>query len=189
MSTGVEITAVVPVVKLVDTSGDLVREYMRTLDGINSNFELIYVLDGEHTDLIDQLRELANSDSRLRVIQLAKNFGEASALTAGFSKARGEKVLTLPAYAQVELSEIARLLDELSECDLAVGTRTPSHLSTGFHRLRRKAFHWLVRVSTGQTFSDMGCGVRAMKKEVTTELLLYGDQYRFFLIAGHQARV
>lgn len=181
MSDKTEISAIVPVVKLVDRSGELINEYLQVLEQTGKRFELIYVLDGEQDQVLQQLEAVSGADPRVRIVQLAKNFGEASALTAGFAASSGETLLTLPAYAQVRTSEILKLLDELEQCDVAVATRVPTEdARTGFRSLRRRLFHWLVRMATGRTFSDMGCGVRALKRDVAFELSLYGDQYRFF---------
>jgi len=183
MKEHIEISGIVPVVEFVDQSGELVREYISVLEQTGLKFELIYVLDGEQADFLRQLTDLSATEPRLRIVQLSKKFGEASALAAGFASARGESIVTLPAYSQVEVTEIPKLLDELTRCDLAVATRIPlSGSASGFHLLRRRLFHWLVRIATGQTFSDMSCGVRAMKRSVMVELPLYGDQYRFFAI-------
>lgn len=180
MNDNVEISAIVPVVKLVDPGGRLVRQYLEVLERTGRPFELVYVLDGEHEEVLEQLWAVARSEPRLRVIQLAKNFGEASALTAGFENTRGSVVLTLPAYAQVEADGIRAVLDELRHCDVAVATRqSAGSRSSAFKTARRRVFHWLVHVATGQTFSDVGCGVRALRREVVDELPLYGDQYRF----------
>jgi glycosyltransferase involved in cell wall biosynthesis len=180
MNRHVEISAIVPVIKLVDKSGRLIRQYLEVLEQTGRPFELVYVLDGEHEDLLQQLLAAARSEPRMRIIQLAKNFGEASALTAGFENTNGETVLTLPAYAQVKSEAIPAVLDALRYCDVAIATRAPNKAAMShFKSARRKAFHWLMRVATGQTFSDIGCGVRALKRHVVDELPLYGDQYRF----------
>lgn len=187
MSTNVELSAVVPVVKLFDRSGSLIRHYLEVLERTGKRFELVYVLDGEHVELLKQLMDVAMADRRVRVVQLAKNFGEASALTAGFASTSGDVIMTLPAYAQVEIDEIPTVLDELARCDFAVATRLPSSTTaSGFKIARRRVFHWLVRVATGQSFTDMGCGVRAFTRAVADELPLYGDQYRFFSLLATQ---
>lgn len=180
MSTQPEISVIIPVIKLVDTSGRLIRQYLEVLEQTGKSFELVYVLDGEHEEVLQQLAAIARSEPRVRIIQLAKNFGEASALTAGFENTAGETVLTLPAYAQVRPEAIPAVLDALSQCDVAIATRAPDRQSASqFKYTRRKTFHWLVRVATGQTFSDIGSGVRALRRHVVDELPLYGDQYRF----------
>lgn len=183
MSERMDISAIVPVVKLADTSGDLVHQYLGALEQTGRRFELVYVLDGEHVELLKQLTDLATTEHRIRIVQLAKNFGEASALTAGFAFTTGKVILTLPAYAQVEIAAIPKVLSELERCDVAVATRVPrSVVASRFNIVRRKLFHWLVRRATGQSFNDMGCGVRALKRGVADELPVYGDQYRFFAL-------
>lgn len=182
-----EISAVVPVVRLFDESGVLVKEYIDMLAKTGKPFELIYVLDGEHKQLLARLSEIAAQERRLRVIQLAKNFGEASALTAGFANSSGAIILTLPAYPQVEVSDIPKLIEEVSICDVATAERVSlSQSGARFGTTRRRWFHWLVRVATGQSFRDMGCGVRALKHSVVDELPLYGDQYRFFPVLAQR---
>ena len=183
MNERVLISAIVPVCDLFEDGVVLVQEYIDALQATNQRFELVYILDGAHQRLIEGLSELASTDKRIRIIQLAKIFGEASALAAGFEYTSGEVVLTLPAYSQVKPDDIQRVLAELERCDVAVAVRetTGANLSR-FKRLRRSVFHWLVRIATQESFKDMGCGVRAFKRVVADELPIYGDQYRFFPI-------
>jgi glycosyltransferase involved in cell wall biosynthesis len=181
MSGHIDLSVIVPVVKLVDGSGTLIHQYLTALEQTGRHFELVYVMDGEHVELLKQLLDLATRESRLRIVQLARNFGEASALTAGFSCTTGNVILTLPAYSQVAVSELPKILDELEHCDVAVATRVPrSAAASRFNIVRRRLFHWLVRKATGESFTDLGCGVRALRRSVADELPLYGDQYRFF---------
>ncbi len=181
MSERVEISAIVPVVKLLDKTGDLARRYIEIFEGIGKPFELVYVLDGEHAAMLEQLRGIAAEDGRLRIVQLAKNFGEATALTAGFAMSSGNTVVTLPAYAQIHVADVAKVIDELDGCDFAAGVREPHQEAVSrFKKGRRKLFHSLVRIATGQSFRDLGCGLRAFKRSVADELPIYGDQYRFF---------
>lgn len=180
MSQDVELSVIVPVCDLFDNSGALARKYLDDLSQTGRPFELVYVLDGEHADVLQELNELAGDDARLRIVQLTKNFGEATALAAGFAYTSGETILTLPAYQQLKQGEIHKVLAELEHCDMAVATRRPSPSnSSNFKETRRKVFHWLVNLATGQSFRDMGCGVRAMTRGVADELPLYGDHYRF----------
>lgn len=181
MNEPVQISAIVPVCELFEDNGVLVQEYVEALQQTNQTFELVYVLDGAHKKLINVLQELASADKRIRIIQLAKTFGEAAALSAGFENTSGKIVLTLPAYSQVRPEAIQRVLDELENSDIAVAVRKTNRVNLlRFKRLRRKAYHWLVHIATRESFNDMGCGVRALTRDVADELPVYGDQYRFF---------
>jgi glycosyltransferase involved in cell wall biosynthesis len=179
MDNDVKVSAVVPVTDRYDRSGSLAREYLKALNDTGRNFELVFVLDGKRRQLGEKLLELAGEDSRLRIIQLAKSFGEATAVSAGIENTDGGIVLTLPAYHQIEAEEVGKLLAELESSDMAVAVRWPRAAASKFEVIRRKVFHWLVSSVSGISFSDLGCGARAFKREVGEEIPIYGDQHRF----------
>lgn len=191
MSNNITVSAIVPVGERYDDSGSLARNYLEALKDTGRDFELVFVLDGKHSSLCNQLLELAENDSRLRIIQLVKSFGEAMALSAGIEKTEGDIVLTLPAYYQVDEGEISKLLAALDNCNMAIAVRWPRAAASRFEVFRRKAFHWLVSSVTGTSFNDLGCGVRAFEREVANEVPIYGDQHRFIplLAKGRGFRV
>jgi glycosyltransferase involved in cell wall biosynthesis len=179
MNSDVKVSAVVPVSDRYDNSGSLAREYLKALNDTGRDFELVFVLDGKYRQLGERLLELAVEDKRLRIIQLAKSFGEATAVSAGIENTNGGIVLTLPAYHQIEAGEVGKLLAELEHSDMAVAVRWPRAAASKFEVFRRKVFHWLVSNVSGISFSDLGCGARAFKREVGDEIPIYGDQHRF----------
>lgn len=179
MNNNVKVSAIVPVSDRYDRSGTLAAEYLAALKETGRDFELVFVLDGKHVQLGERLLEMAGKESRLRIIQLAKSFGEATAVSAGIENTSGGVVLTLPAYYQIEAAEVGKLLSELERCDMVVGARWPRASASKFEVLRRKVFHWLVSSVSGISFTDLGCGARAFKREVGTEVPIYGDQHRF----------
>jgi glycosyltransferase involved in cell wall biosynthesis len=183
VSERVQISAIVPVCELYEEGIELVKEYLEALEATGRSFELVYVLDGAHQKLIADLSELAGADKRIKLVQLAKTFGEAAALSAGLEYTSGAIVLTLPAYAQVAPGEIQCVLDGLECADVSVAVRESNGANLSrFKKRRRKVFHWLVRAATRESFNDIGCGVRALKREAAEELPIYGDQYRFIPI-------
>jgi glycosyltransferase involved in cell wall biosynthesis len=114
-------------------------------------------------------------------VKLTRNFGEAAALTAGFERASGATIVTLPAYHQIEPADIRKLIAALGSSDMAIGHRWPRR-SNLIDRIRRNAFHGMVNFVTGSRFRDLGCGVRAMRRQVLEEIDLYADQHRFMAI-------
>jgi glycosyltransferase involved in cell wall biosynthesis len=174
-----EISAVVPVVDRYERGAELAQEYLDALKETGKEFELIFVLDGRHEELGESLLKLTEENKNLRILQLAKSFGEAAAMTAGIEESSGEIIMTLPAYYQVEASEISKVIDELEESDVAIARRWPRADGVSFESTRRKVFHWIIRKVTGTSFRDLGCGVRAFKRPVVEEIPIYGDQHRF----------
>jgi glycosyltransferase involved in cell wall biosynthesis len=168
-----------PVGERHEPSGALAREYLTALKEIGADFELVVVLDSRHRALRDEIQVLAEAESCVKIVELARSFGESAALTAGFEHTEGEIVLTLPAYYQIQPREIGKLLNELENCDMSIACRWPRASASSFEVFRRNAFHWLVGKMVGNSFSDLGCSARAMKRSVADEIPVYGDQHRF----------
>jgi glycosyltransferase involved in cell wall biosynthesis len=172
-------SVVIPVGSRVDDLDILVTEYNAAFASTGRSYEIIAVLDGHRTQSLEVLQNLASSIENLRVIELARQFGESSALAAGFDAARAEKILTLPAYYQIDPAEIPKLLTcGTEDDDMLIAVRPRSGAS--FDKLRRRGFHGLFRLTSGMAFRDLGCGVRLFRRAVAEEIPLYGDQYRFF---------
>ena len=174
-----DISAIVPVGARRDDVPTLVDEYADGLRQADVSFEIIVVLDGPCGDLAEQLDQLAADRDWLRVIELARDFGESAALTAGFDEVRGRMILTLPAYYQVVPAELGKLIRAADETDMAVGVRWP-RAGSGFEGWRRNAFHALLGFITGQRYRDLGCGVRLLKRDIVEEIPLYGERHRFY---------
>ncbi|HEY7888893.1 MAG TPA: glycosyltransferase [Steroidobacteraceae bacterium] len=162
----------------------LYADYKTGLEALGSSYEVIVVLDGPRPEVASDVQRLLSSGGQVSVISLTRRFEEATALVAGFQRARGRIIVTLPAYHQVAGSEIGRLVRALGTADLAIGRRWP-RAGSRFEAVRRDAFHRLLASITGQRFHDLGCGARAMKRRVLEEINLYGDQHRFLpVLAG-----
>ncbi|HSG66752.1 MAG TPA: glycosyltransferase [Gammaproteobacteria bacterium] len=176
----VRYSIVVPVGRRVDELGELIAGYAEALAAAGATHELIVVLDGRKDELRDEVSRLHLPGSALKIVQLSKEFGESAALSAGIDEAGGELIVTLPAYWQVDLTELPKLLAALQpDDDMLIAVRWPRQESF-FRRMRREAFHGLFKLITRATYRDLGCGVRLMRRAVVAEIPLYGDQHRFF---------
>jgi hypothetical protein len=104
----------------------------------------------------------------------------------GFQHAVGRLIATLPAYYQIEASELVKLVRAVESADLVIAYRWPR--AGGLLEVaRRRTFHRLISAVTGTRFNDLGCNARVMRREVMEEISLYGDQHRFLpLLAARQ---
>ena len=177
MTDPIELSAIVPVGSRYDNTGALVREYLNALESCGKPFELIYILDGRRDDLAATLIEITEQ-APVRVFQLSKSFGEATALTAGFEYAQGSEVLILPAYYQVDPDELGKLINSPETWDMAMAVRSPRAEASKFEHIRRNIFHRLVHLLSGERYVDLGCTVRLIKRAVIDEVPIYGDQHR-----------
>jgi glycosyltransferase involved in cell wall biosynthesis len=172
-----DISVIVPVTLRHDDVAALFAAYREALDDLGRSYEIIYVLDGPKPDVLDELQKLRSAGHRLEIAQLARSFGEATALAAGFEVSRGALILTLPAYFQVDTRALRALLDAKNDHHMVVAHRWPRR-GSAFDKLRRGLFHRLIQAVTGSKYRDLGCGVRLLDRQVLEEISLYGDQHR-----------
>jgi glycosyltransferase involved in cell wall biosynthesis len=177
----VELSVIVPVGSRQADPATLHAEYKAGLDTLGQRYELIFVLDGPREKFAAGLRTLLDNGQRFTVISLSRSFGEATALMAGFEHASGQTIVTLPAYHQIEATEVAKLVAGLDSADVVIGRRWP-RVGGPFERMRRAAFHGLLGWVTRLNFHDLGCGARALDRRVLEEIQLYGDQHRFLAV-------
>jgi glycosyltransferase involved in cell wall biosynthesis len=172
------ISVVVPVVERADDLVAVYQAFGRELDARPQEYEFLFVFDGCFTPS-PELMALARKNESVRILRFARTFGETAALRLGIEKSRGDLVITLPAYFQVQPEGIHLLLDAVSDgADMVVANRSP-RLDSWLNRLQSRAFHSIIGGVSEQRFHDMACGVRAMRRSVAEALPLYGDLHRF----------
>lgn len=174
----IDVSVIVPVGERQSAADVLYAAYKSALQQTGLHFEFIYVLDGVFPKYAVALEQLVAKGEPITIIFLTRSFGEATAVTAGFERAAGEIVMTLPAHAQIAPSGIPMLLKQLEKADLAIARRWP-RVGGMFERFRRNVFHGLLARVTHLKFRDLGCSARAMKRRVLEEIKLYADQQRF----------
>jgi glycosyltransferase involved in cell wall biosynthesis len=173
----IPLSAIIPVGSRHADIAELHGEYRRGIEKTGRDCEFIYVLDGRYPDVAESLEALRRTGERFTVLQLSREFGESTAIMAGFEHASGEVILTLPAHFHIEADEIPRLVAALDSADVIVSQRRP-RVGGAFEHARRAVFHGLVNWMTRLNLHDLGCSARAMKRRVLEELSLYGDQHR-----------
>lgn len=174
------VSVVVPVRERPEPLGELYREYAAGLEAAGQEAEFIFVAPAWRSDDLAPLRQLREDGEPVRVLEVGGEITEAGLLKAGTGRARGEILLTLPAYYRVEAAALPELVEAVArgEADLAVACRSPRR-DPWINRLQNRVFHGLLGLLVGQTVRDTGCGVRAMRPEVIENVPLYGDFYRF----------
>ena len=180
----VELSVIIPVSERYDPVSELFYEYKKGIEASGRSYEIVYVLDGNYPQVLEELTRLKETE-QLTIIQLAKWFGEATALTAAFSNTSGELILTLPAYQQIEANEIPKLIEGLTQSDMVLARRWPRRDSF-FNRLQSKSFNFLLKSVSDLKIRDAGCGARAFNRRIVEEVQIYGDLHRFFPIMAHR---
>jgi glycosyltransferase involved in cell wall biosynthesis len=159
--------------------------YKKSVEEVYKNNEFIFVTDDASDEILGTLKKLQQNGENIKIIKLAKWFGDASALNIGFEEASGDIILTLPALQQVEASEISPLIRSLSESDMVIARRIRKK-DNFLYLTQAKVFHYLVKLILGMNYHDLGCFVRVFKREVLEVVKLYGDQIRFLPLLANR---
>ncbi len=172
------VSVVVPVVERSDDLIALYHSFSHELEARGEDFEFLFVFDGGF-EPTPELTDLARRSERVLLLRFAQRFGETAALRLGIERSRGEMIVTLPAYFQVQPDGLGKLLDAVDGgTDMAVASRYPRH-DSWLNQMQSRAFHTILGGLSEQRFHDMACGVRAMGRKVAEALPLYGDMHRF----------
>lgn len=172
-----DLSVIVPVTGRYDDVDSLYKAYRDAIAELGRSAEMIYVLDGPKPEVLERLLALRSAGEEFEIVQLARTFGEATALAAGVEVSRGALILTLPAYFQVDPQALRTLFDAKGEQHMVIAHRWPRR-GSAFEVMRRRLFHRLIATVTGQRYRDLGCSVRLLDRQVLEEVRLYGDQHR-----------
>jgi len=163
----------------------LYDELESALQPLDQPWEVVFVDDGSADGSFAALTRLHNAQDNVRVVRLRKNFGKATALTAGFAHAEGDVVVTIDADLQDDPAEIPRLLAKLDEgFDLVSGWKTQRR-DPLTRRIPSKIFNWVTGRVSGLRMHDLNCGLKAYRAEVVRGLRLYGELHRFIPVLAH----
>src|ERR1035437_4576579 len=152
----------------------------QVMEQVGESFELVLVDDGSNDRTCKLLGEIAAVDSRVLVIKLRRNFGQTSALAAGFDHATGDFILAMDGDLQHDPSEIPQFLEKLEEgYDVVSGWRKERVDSFIMRRFPSRCANWLMAKLSGVDIHDFGTTFKAYRREVIQNIPLYGEMHRF----------
>ncbi len=152
----------------------------QVMEQVGSSFELVLVDDGSRDRTYKLLEEIAAVDSRVLVVKLRRNFGQTSALAAGFDHASGDFILAMDGDLQHDPNEIPNFLEKLEEgYDVVSGWRKERIDNFIMRRIPSRCANWLMAKLSGVDIHDFGTTFKAYRREVIHNIPLYGEMHRF----------
>lgn len=172
-----ELSLVIPVMNEEDNIKPLLEAVRNALPALE--YEVILVDDGS-TDATRR-RIVENADENTKLIELRKNYGQSTAMTAGIDHATGHYVALLDGDLQNDPSDIPFMLDLLKreDWDVVAGNRRNRQDGAVLRKFPSKIANALIRRMTGVYIKDYGCTLKIFKKEIAEDLGLYGELHRF----------
>ena len=176
----VEITVIVPAKNEEKNLPVLIAQLLAVLGGLNRAFEIIVVNDGSTDGSMRVLRTLAATHPQVRVIDLARNYGQTAAMMAGIDHARGEILVPIDADLQNDPADIPALLTRLDEgFDVVSGWRRDRQDAAIRRNFVSRVANRVISRLSGVHLHDYGCSLKAYRRDVIEPVRLYGEMHRF----------
>jgi len=177
-----KLSIVAPIFNEVDNIQTLYDQLKGVLIQLDTTYEIILIDDGSNDGTTELLRAIAARDRSVRVLVFRRNFGQTSALMAGFDYSSGATIVTIDGDGQNDPSDIPRLLDRLCEgYDVVSGLRR--NRKDGYFRVLLSAIaNRIISRLSGVRLRDYGCTLKAYRRLVLADVRLYGEMHRFIPI-------
>jgi glycosyltransferase involved in cell wall biosynthesis len=168
-----EVSLVLPCYNEEKTLEDTVETVEKVLEKEADQYEIIIVEDG-CTDSTPQIAgNLASGSSKIKHLHFEERLGKGKALTKGFTDARASKLFFMDTDLATDLKCVKKLLDELEQNDIVIGSRyvEGSEADRGLvRRFLSKGYNTMVRLAFHTGIKDHQCGFKGINKEIFSDI-------------------
>jgi glycosyltransferase involved in cell wall biosynthesis len=146
---------------------------------VDYDYEIVLVddgsTDGTRKEIID------NSDERTKLVELRKNYGQSTAMTAGIDHANARFIAMIDGDLQNDPTDIPFMLElaKKEDWDVVAGNRKKRQDGMFLRKIPSRIANAMIRRMTGVYIKDYGCTLKVFKKEIAEDLGLYGELHRF----------
>ncbi|MGO9061135.1 MAG: glycosyltransferase [Candidatus Binataceae bacterium] len=141
--------------------------------------EVLFVDDGSSDDSLAILKEIAAANRRVRVVELARNFGQHAAILAGFRECRGDVIVTLDADLQNPPEEIPRLLEAIEAGNDVVGGWRAERQDQAYRKMASRLHNRITSMIVGVPMHDYGCMLRAYRRHIIDTVIACDEKAAF----------
>lgn len=174
------ISIVIPLLNEEANVHTLVEKVTAALRSVPTPYELILVNDGSTDDTQARICEAAQLDNRIKGLHLRRNYGQTTALVAGFHHSAGDIIVTLDGDLQNDPEDIPVLLAKLDQgYDVVSGWREDRKDDALQRNLPSLLANKLISRATGIKLHDFGCSLKAYRRSIIRHVNLYGEMHRF----------
>ena len=150
------------------------------MEAVGDSFELVFVDDGSSDGTFRILQDILAVDSRVTIVKLRRNFGQTSALAAGFDNAQGEYIIAMDGDLQHDPDDIPLFIEKIDEgYDVVSGWRKQRIDNFVMRRIPSRIANWLMAKLSGVDIHDFGTTFKAYRADIIKQIPLYGELHRF----------
>jgi len=181
MPTRPKYSVVVPFHDEQESVRDLHRQLSDVMNGRYEPVEFVYVDDHSRDATAQILSDIAAKDSRVSVVRLKRNYGQTTALAAGFDYASGDIIISMDGDLQHDPADIPSMLEAFDgvPCDIVSGWRQKRVDNFFLRRVPSRVANWMMAKLSGVNIHDFGTTFKVYRREVIKDIHLYGEMHRF----------
>ncbi|HXN87089.1 MAG TPA: glycosyltransferase [Candidatus Binataceae bacterium] len=173
------ISVVIPVFNEAANLAALWTRLDTVMGGLGRPWEVVFVDDGSADESLKMLNTFAAASGRVRVVELARNFGQHSAILAGFKQSKGDIVVTLDADLQNPPEEIPRLIAAIDAGNDVVGGWREERQDLAFRKIASRLHNKLTSAIVGVPMHDYGCMLRAYRRHIVDTVVECDEKAAF----------
>jgi glycosyltransferase involved in cell wall biosynthesis len=176
-----DLSVILPIFNEEENLQPLIAELQAALSSFS--YEILAIDDGSTDKSLQVLKQLSTKAPQLRILSFRGNRGQSAAFDAGFRHAKGRVVVTMDSDGQNDPADIPKLYAMIEDgYDFVTGQRAQRKDGFLLRKFPSKIANWFIRKVTGTKVKDLGCSLKAYKKEIAEEMLLYGEMHRFISV-------
>ena len=157
------------------------------LSEMGRDYEIIFVDDGSTDTSMQGLAELVDKDPHVVVVEFRRNYGQTAAMQAGIDEAINDVIITMDGDLQNDPTDFPQMLEKIDQgYDLVHGWRKNRQDAFINRKLPSMIANRIISATTGFPIHDLGCTLKAIRREIAQELELYGEMHRFIPILAHK---
>ena len=174
------ISVVVPVFNEQENVNVFYQEVCKYMDSLSYSYEFIFIDDGSSDKTTGMLERLAQRDTRVKAVLLARNFGHQVALTCGLDYARGDAVITMDGDLQHPPELLPLLLKKWEEGFEVVQTvRVDTAGVSWLKKFTSSMFYRLINTIADVHILEGGSDFRLLDKKVVETFHQFREKARF----------
>lgn len=154
----------------------------------NFSYEILLIDDGSKDNSWIIIENISSKNKNVNGVKFRRNYGKSAALNVGFSKAKGNVVITMDADLQDSPDEIPELYNMIAidGYDLVSGWKKKRY-DPLTKTIPTKLFNWAARRASGIHLHDFNCGLKSYRNTVVKSIEVHGEMHRYIPVLAKWA--
>ena len=177
------ISIIIPFYNEKENLPTLIKHLIKVCDENLFEYEIVLVDDGSRDKSVLSIKYLVSSIKNIKLISHKKRMGKGEALNTGIKNAKGDVLVFMDADLQDDPEDMPKFLKKIDEgYDFVNGVRMgrKDNVIIKMYSVLAKYF---LRIFLNSPYRDINCGYKAFRREVLSDFIFYGNNFRFFPLA------